>query len=292
LHMATDLPENYEKQLEAFQFIRDVPVDWKETRVLNAEIGEYLTIVRKDRNSDDWYLGSITNEKARVLNVKLDFLDSDKSYIAEIYEDAASADWKENPLAIRIRKEIPVNNTMNLSLLLAPGGGSAICFRPMSKENLDEYDENGPVKDYRHPDPSGLVNEYLKRDGNGEFMQSNPWKNSALLHTMQPGWDQSTLISGYEIDILSIDSTRAVYDVIYHVIARISQNIDGPFLIFNPNKKITRFELKNTPWGWRIAEPNQHQHILPNVIIGRLPEEDQKKLKAYLEQKQLTHLLE
>jgi len=134
LQMAADLPENYEKQPEAFQFIRDVPVDWEETRVLNAEIGDYLTIVRKDRNSDDWYLGSVTDENGRTLKIKLDFLDSDKSYIAEIYEDAADADWKSNPFAIKIHRRIPIWSKMSINLILAPGGGTAIRFRQMSEK--------------------------------------------------------------------------------------------------------------------------------------------------------------
>ncbi len=125
LHMAADLPENYENQMEAFQFIRDVPVDWEETRVLNAEIGDYLTIVRKDRNSDDWYLGSVTNENPRVLKIDLTFLDSDKSYIAEIYVDAKDAGWEDNPLAMSISK-MPVGQDTILELDLAPGGGQAI----------------------------------------------------------------------------------------------------------------------------------------------------------------------
>jgi len=135
LHMAADLPENYENQPDAFQFIRDVPVDWEETRVLHAKIGDYLTIVRKDRNSDDWYLGSVTDESGRVLKIKLDFLDSDKSYVAEIYEDAASADWKSNPLAIKIHKKMPVWSKMGMTLTLAPGGGTAIRFTLMTKED-------------------------------------------------------------------------------------------------------------------------------------------------------------
>jgi alpha-glucosidase len=134
LQMAADLPENYEKQPETFQFIRDVPVDWEETKVLNAEIGDYLTIVRKDRNSDDWYLGSLTDENGRTLEARLDFLEPDKAYIAEIYEDAADADWKSNPLAIKIHKIMPVNNQTTLHLILAPGGGTAIRFRQMSEK--------------------------------------------------------------------------------------------------------------------------------------------------------------
>lgn len=146
LHMAADLPENYEKQPEAFQFIRDVPVDWEKTEVLNAKIGDYLTVARKDRHSDDWYLGSVTDENERTLEVTPDFLKPNKSYIAEIYEDAADADWKSNPLAIKIHKIMPVNNQTTLYLILAPGGGTAIRFRPMSEEDIEKDSYNSPLK--------------------------------------------------------------------------------------------------------------------------------------------------
>ncbi|MFH2025210.1 MAG: hypothetical protein ABIK30_05215, partial [bacterium] len=162
----------------------------------------------------------------------------------------------------------------------------------MTEEDWEEYNYNGPVKEFHHPDPGKLINEYLKRDAAGDFMRSNPWYVTAKLHPMQLGWDQSTLISGYEIDTLLIDSTQAVYDVTYHVIARRRQNIHGPYLIFGPCEKVTRFKLEKTSWGWRIAKPNQHQHILPNVIMDRLPDEDQEKLKAYLKQQNLMYLLD
>ena len=125
LHMAADFPENYEEQKGAFQFICDVPVDWEETKVLNAEIGEYLTIVRKDRNSDDWYLGSVTDENPRILTVKLDFLQPNLIYVAEIYADAEDAEWEDNPLAMTITKKLVKQNT-TLDLCLVPGGGQAI----------------------------------------------------------------------------------------------------------------------------------------------------------------------
>ena len=79
LQMAADLPENYEKYPQPFQFIRDVPTDWAETRVLNGEVGDYATLARKDRNSDDWYIGSVTDENARTLSLPLDFLDADRT---------------------------------------------------------------------------------------------------------------------------------------------------------------------------------------------------------------------
>ena len=130
LHMAADLPENYEGQ-PAFQFIRDVPTDWEETRVPGAVIGEYVTIVRKDRHGPNWYLGSITNDQGRTLTVNLDFLDEGIEYVAEIYADAGDSDWRTNPLAMEISR-LPVNRATRLELRLAPGGGQAIRFRPVA----------------------------------------------------------------------------------------------------------------------------------------------------------------
>jgi alpha-glucosidase len=126
LQMAADLPENYEGK-PAFQFIVDVPCDWEETRVLNGEIGEYVTIVRKDRNSDDWYLGSITNEKPRDFTFELGFLSRNQEYTAQIYADGKNADWKTNPLPVDITEQI-VTHKDTLHVHLAPGGGQAIRF--------------------------------------------------------------------------------------------------------------------------------------------------------------------
>ena len=125
--MAADLPENYTGH-PALQFIRDVPTDWEETRVLNAKIGDFITVVRKDRHSDDWYLGSTTDENPKSLPVKLDFLLPGRRYIAEMYADGPSASMEDNPLEISIdRKE--VTSTQSIDLNLAPGGGQAIRFR-------------------------------------------------------------------------------------------------------------------------------------------------------------------
>ena len=135
LHMASDLPENYEGQ-PAFQFIEDVPTDWQDTQVLHAQIGDYVTVVRQDRNSEDWYLGSITDENARTLEAPLTFLTPGQTYVAEIYADGADADWESNPLAIDIR-QVLVDNEMVFALELAPGGGMAIRFRPATSEDMD-----------------------------------------------------------------------------------------------------------------------------------------------------------
>lgn len=126
MHMAADLPENYEGH-PAFKFIEDVPTDWQETIVLDAKIGEYITTVRKDRNSNEWFLGSITNEEARTLETKLDFLQPGKTYKAEIYQDGKDADVDTNPTSIEI-KAIDVTSADRLSIKLAPGGGAAIRF--------------------------------------------------------------------------------------------------------------------------------------------------------------------
>lgn len=126
LQMVADLPENYAGQ-PAFKFIRDVPTDWEETRVLNAKIGDFITVVRKDRHSDDWYLGSTTDERAKSLSVKLDFLLPDRKYQAEIYADGPGADMDTNPLEIVLKSEV-VTSEHSLELRLAPGGGQAIRF--------------------------------------------------------------------------------------------------------------------------------------------------------------------
>jgi alpha-glucosidase len=125
--MAADLPENYEKHPRPFRFIRDVPVDWADTRVLNGEVGDFVTIVRKDRRSDDWYLGSITDENARRLTIKLDFLDPGCSYSAQVYRDGDGADWRGNAHSIAIETR-PARHGDAWEIVLAPGGGQAIRF--------------------------------------------------------------------------------------------------------------------------------------------------------------------
>ena len=130
MHMAADLPKNYEGK-PAFKFIEDVPTDWDVTKVVDAAIGEYVTTARKDRHTEDWYLGAITNEQARTLEIKLDFLAPDKKYTAEIYSDGQSANMETNPLPIEITSQ-ETDKTKSLKLWLAPGGGAAIRFRAMN----------------------------------------------------------------------------------------------------------------------------------------------------------------
>ncbi len=127
LQMAADLPENYEKYLDAFQFIKDVPVDWQESKYLEAEPGDYLTVARKDKNSENWFLGAITDENARQTKINLDFLSKGKKYKAIIYQDSKTADWKENPMSYEI-KNVIVTSKSKLMLNLAKGGGAAISF--------------------------------------------------------------------------------------------------------------------------------------------------------------------
>ncbi|MEY4038672.1 MAG: hypothetical protein RIR67_984 [Bacteroidota bacterium] len=131
IQMAADLPENYEKYPDAFQFIKDVAVDWDDSTYLQAEPGDYLTIVRKAKGKQSWFLGAITDENARLTEIKLDFLSKGKKYKATIYEDAKDADWKNNPIAYRIRT-IEVTSNSKIKLSLAPGGGTAISFEPIN----------------------------------------------------------------------------------------------------------------------------------------------------------------
>ena len=128
LQMAADLPENYEKHLDAFQFIKDVPADWQESIYLEAEPGDYLTIVRKDKKSENWFLGAITDENTRETLIKLDFLTPNKMYLATIYEDGKGADWKNNPKIYNIKTK-RVSSKMKLKINMAAGGGTAISFK-------------------------------------------------------------------------------------------------------------------------------------------------------------------
>nr|WP_317239226.1 glycoside hydrolase family 97 C-terminal domain-containing protein [Hymenobacter sp. 5516J-16] len=120
--MAADLPEAYEQHLDAFQFIKDVAVDWDDTRILLAEPGDYLTTARKAKGKEEWYLGSITDEQARTQTVKLDFLTPGTRYEATIYADATGASWDKNPMAYQIRKQRVTSKT-TLKLQLAAGAG-------------------------------------------------------------------------------------------------------------------------------------------------------------------------
>lgn len=125
MQMACDLPENYERFADTFRFIEDVPVDWKDSRYLEAEPARYITVARQDKNSDDWYLGAITDDQPRTATVSLDFLPKGVKYEATVYEDAPGAHWKDNPQAYRIRT-VKVDAKSRLKLNLASGGGAAV----------------------------------------------------------------------------------------------------------------------------------------------------------------------
>lgn len=129
LQMAADLPENYEHFADAFQFIKDVAVDWDTTHYLEAEPGDYLTIARKTKGKEEWFVGGITDEHSRTATVDFSFLPKGRKYIATVYEDAKDADWKTNPMAYRIRTK-KVGHKEIWKQKLAPGGGFAIHITP------------------------------------------------------------------------------------------------------------------------------------------------------------------
>lgn len=129
IQMLADLPEYYVGN-PAFQFLQDVPVDWEDTKVLNGEIGEYITTARKDRHSDDWYLGSTTNEKAREFEVELNFLEEGATYEAQIYADVPGISYLKNPEKVEI-STMEVNRNTVLPVKLAEGGGMAVRFKKL-----------------------------------------------------------------------------------------------------------------------------------------------------------------
>ncbi len=135
LQMAADLVENYEKRMDAFQFIKDVAVDWDDTRYLEAEPGDYITVARKAKKSENWFVGAITDENARTAIIPFNYLDEKTWYIATIYEDGTNAHWKENPMAYNIRKAL-VNSKSVLKQKLAAGGGVAISLKKADKNEL------------------------------------------------------------------------------------------------------------------------------------------------------------
>lgn len=128
LQMAADTPENYERFLDAFQFIKDVAIDWSESRYLEAEPGEYITIARKAKGTGDWFIGSVAGEQERVSTIALDFLEPDVTYVAKIYADATGAHYKTNPQAYTIR-EVGCTSKSKLSQWVAAGGGYAVSLR-------------------------------------------------------------------------------------------------------------------------------------------------------------------
>jgi hypothetical protein len=128
LQMAADLPENYNRFLDAFQFIKDVPVEWSTSKYLEAEPGYYITTARKDKNSNKWFVGNVNGLNVRTSTITLDFLEKDKKYEATIYADASDAHYKTNPQAYKITKQ-KVTNKTKLQLTAASGGGYAISIK-------------------------------------------------------------------------------------------------------------------------------------------------------------------
>jgi len=128
LQMAADLPENYEKKLDAFQFIKDVPVDWDFSKYIDAEIGDFIITARREKGKDNWYLGAITDENARIKEIKLDFLTPGKKYEATIYRDNDKSHWKDNPEAYSIDTKT-VDSSDKITIKMAAGGGCAISFK-------------------------------------------------------------------------------------------------------------------------------------------------------------------
>jgi glucan 1,4-alpha-glucosidase len=131
LQMAADLPENYEKYPDAFQFIEDVAADWSESRYLEAEPGDYITVARKAKGTEKWFLGAITDENPRKTEIRLNFLTPGKKYKAIIYQDGKTAHWEQNPINYEI-KTLEVTAKTNLKLVLAAGGGTAVSFFPIN----------------------------------------------------------------------------------------------------------------------------------------------------------------
>ncbi len=132
LQMAADVPEVYNRHLDAFQFIKDVAVDWDESRYLEAEPGRYIVAARKAKGGDDWYVGCTANENGHQSTISLDFLDKDKKYEAVIYADAPDAHYASNPHAYKIEKK-KVTSKSRLKMKAAPGGGYAISIKPIDK---------------------------------------------------------------------------------------------------------------------------------------------------------------
>jgi hypothetical protein len=138
LQMAADLPENYLSNMDAFQFIKDVAVDWDDTKIIEAEPGDYITIARKEKRTASWFIGAVTDENSRETVVPLAFLDKGKTYLATLYRDADDADWQSNPEAYKI-EQFTVDNKTTLKISLAKGGGAAISIVVADATALEKY---------------------------------------------------------------------------------------------------------------------------------------------------------
>ena len=141
LQMAADLVENYEKYMDAFQFIKDVAVDWDDSEYIEAEPGDYITVARKAKGTDNWFVGGITDENARTAGFTLDFLTPGKQYVAILYADGKDADYKENPTSYQIKKGIVTNKT-KISVWEARSGGFALSLieaTPAEKKSVKKW---------------------------------------------------------------------------------------------------------------------------------------------------------
>ena len=132
LQMAADFPENYDRFPDAFQFIKDVGIDWDDSKYLEAEPGQYITVARKEKNTDKWFLGSVNGNDSRTSNIKFDFLDAGRTYLATIYADAPDANFKTKPQAYTVKK-VKVTHKDNLAQFCAAAGGYAISIIPIEK---------------------------------------------------------------------------------------------------------------------------------------------------------------
>ena len=129
LQMAADLPEHYQKYMDAFQFIKDVAVDWDESKYLSAEPGEFIIAARKEKGGERWFVGGVTNGDARTMPVAFDFLDAGRKYVATVYADAKDADYEKNPEKYVITKGL-VTSKDAVKMYMARGGGFAISLVP------------------------------------------------------------------------------------------------------------------------------------------------------------------
>ncbi|SHF73656.1 Glycoside hydrolase 97 [Salegentibacter echinorum] len=135
LQMAADLPQHYKQFMDAFQFIKDVGIDWERSVYLEAEPGDYITIARKEKNTNNWFVGNVNGETPRTAKIAFDFLEKGKNYIATIYADAEDAHYKTNPQAYEITK-YRVNSRSKLKQKSAPGGGFAISIIEADKAEV------------------------------------------------------------------------------------------------------------------------------------------------------------
>ncbi|UBZ07970.1 glycoside hydrolase family 97 protein [Salegentibacter mishustinae] len=140
LQMAADLPEHYEQFMDAFQFIKDVAIDWEKSVYLEAEPGDYITIARKEKDGNNWFVGNVNGLTPRTSEIEFDFLEKGKTYIATVYADAEDAHYKDNPQAYEIKK-YRVNSKSELSQKSAPGGGYAISIMEASKDEVKNLEK-------------------------------------------------------------------------------------------------------------------------------------------------------